>query len=163
MSMTKGPHRGSPRRVEAQARLEKMMKLRRSGASYHEIAQLVGITYDGVRKAIRAELDRTAERIAEDGDAVRQLELERLDRLQSAVWRRATDMNNPDYRAIDRVLRIMERRAALMGLDQRNIGIVAGAGNEVEFSVNVFQRALEQKPPVDDEMDDALYQTHPVQ
>jgi len=43
------------------------------------------------------------------------LEALRLDQMQAALWQRATD---GEVRAIDRILRIMERRARLLGLDE---------------------------------------------
>lgn len=45
---------------------------------------------------------------------LRELELDRLDRLQVRVWGKAIEGN---VGAIDRVPRIMERRARLLGLD----------------------------------------------
>jgi hypothetical protein len=47
-------------------------------------------------------------------DELREIELDRLDRLQRGIWERAKD---GDIRAIDAVLRIIDRRARLLGLD----------------------------------------------
>jgi len=49
---------------------------------------------------------------------VLQLELERLDAMQAAIW---DDAMNGHLGAIDRVLKIMERRAKLLGLDQLDV------------------------------------------
>jgi hypothetical protein len=50
----------------------------------------------------------------EPADEVRKQELDRIDRLQVAVWNRAL---KGDDKAINTVLRLMERRARLLGLD----------------------------------------------
>jgi hypothetical protein len=50
----------------------------------------------------------------EPADEVRKQELDRIDRLQVAVWNRAL---KGDDKAINTVLRLMERRARLVGID----------------------------------------------
>lgn len=94
---------------------ERVLQLRLSGASYREIGAVVGVNastaYRHVRKAIAAIEKRCAEQAAE----IRRLELERLDALQMALWPRAL---NGDEKATRQVLRVMERRAALLGLDE---------------------------------------------
>ena len=52
--------------------------------------------------------------LAEPTDALRTLELERLDALQLAIWDQAIQGHVAN---IDRVLSIMKRRSALLGLD----------------------------------------------
>ena len=63
--------------------------------------------------------------LQEPADELRTLELERLDRLLLGVWGQAAKGNQG---AVDRALKIMERRARLLGLDaptkvqQENVG-----------------------------------------
>jgi hypothetical protein len=52
--------------------------------------------------------------VREDVDAIRQVETERLDLAQSAIWGKVLQGDNP---SIQNLLRIMERRAKLLGLD----------------------------------------------
>lgn len=52
--------------------------------------------------------------LQEPADELRSLELERLDRLLLGVWSQAAKGNQG---AVDRALKIMERRARLLGLD----------------------------------------------
>ena len=62
-----------------------------------------------------AELDRQfADRAREDVAAARGLDLERLDDLLTALW---TEAKRGNWHAVDRALKVMERRAALLGLD----------------------------------------------
>ncbi|MGA5637762.1 hypothetical protein ACPCTN_03275 [Streptomyces cinereoruber] len=64
-----------------------------------------------VRQALA---DRRAE-LADDVDELRALEADRLDRLFFVAYKKA--VRDQDLAAIDRTLRIMERRARLLGLD----------------------------------------------
>ena len=65
---------------------------------------------------------------------VLRMELERLDNLQAAIWpltqHRKVKMDDgteiqvePDLKAIQQVLLIMDRRAKLLGMDQKNVNI----------------------------------------
>ncbi len=65
-------------------------------------------------------LDKTLQEPAEN---LRQLELERLDAMLTAIWPQAL---NGYLGAIDRVLKIIERRSKLLGLEN------AGQDNEVQ-------------------------------
>jgi hypothetical protein len=102
-------------RIPAAETIEKERRalgLRRAGITYDEIARQIGYSNaSGARKAVMRALRRT---LQDDADATRQLEAERLDRLQAGVWSAAA---GGDVQALDRVLKIMDRRAKLLGLD----------------------------------------------
>jgi hypothetical protein len=113
-----GEHFGKPGRkhdrVAAVDRQVRALQLRRSGATYDDIARAVGFAsrsgaYKAVARALR-------ERLLEGVDALRSLELERLDRLQLACWPAAT-ANPPNLEATRTILRIMAARARLLGLN----------------------------------------------
>jgi hypothetical protein len=90
------------------------MQLRAAGVSYEKIAKAIGYCdRSAARKAVFAGIraDKT-----ESCNALRQLELIRLDRLWMAMWPLAI-AQEPDMNATDRCLKILARRAALMGLD----------------------------------------------
>ena len=90
-----------------------VVKLRRGGLTWDLIAERVGY---GSASAAHAAYQRAAKRaVYEDVDAIRQVEGERLDLMQSAVWGKALQGDLP---AIQTLIRIMERRAKLLGLDQ---------------------------------------------
>lgn len=90
-----------------------VLELRRAGATYDECARAVGYaTPQGAYLAYQRALKRT---LVEAGtEEARQTELDRLDRLQRAVWPKAM---NGDLQAINSVLRIFDRRARYLGLD----------------------------------------------
>lgn len=95
-------------------RRPQVLAMRKGGASLRQIADHFGISHEQVRQDIKAAL---ADIIAETRDAAeeyRALELDRLDALHLALWPQATKGN---LGAVDRVLRVMQRRADLLGLD----------------------------------------------
>src|SRR5262245_50689943 len=110
----RGEPQNSARRVAAVEKQVQALQLRRAGASYRTIAGQLGYkTEQGAWKAVAAGLKKT---IVEPAAEVRTLELDRLDRLLLSLWPQATAIP-PDLACVDRVLRIMERRAELQGLD----------------------------------------------
>ena len=91
------------------------ISLRREGQSFSQIGQTLGITKQSAHHLVKTALDRLADETREITAQWRALEADRLDCLQVAAWDKAIEGNLP---AIDRVLKIMERRAKLLGLDQ---------------------------------------------
>lgn len=85
--------------------------LRAAGLTYRQIGETLGIDYGWARELVIRALDEAK---YEAADVMRTEEGDRLNRLQRAVWQ---DALNGNLRAIDRVLKIMERRARLFGLD----------------------------------------------
>jgi hypothetical protein len=89
------------------------VELARAGWSFDDIAAELGYAsrsgaWQAVQKALAA---HEGEQVAD----YRMLELARLDELQSAVWDKAVA---GDVAAVSAVLRIVERRMRLMGLDR---------------------------------------------
>jgi len=102
----------SARRLKNGERQQQALNLRIAGASFDQIARQVGYASRGAaRNAVLAILKR---REQEPADELRKMEGERLDRLQLGLWNQAA---NGDREAIDRLLRLMKRRADLFGLD----------------------------------------------
>lgn len=74
----------------------------------------MGISAPAVHRLVRLALETYYNQLAEDTEALRRIELERLDVAQAAIWPLVVQ---GDLNAIDRLLRISARRAALLGLD----------------------------------------------
>ena len=91
------------------------ISLRREGQSFAQIGQTLGITKQSAHNLVKTALDRLADETREITAQWRALEADRLDCLQVAAWDKAMEGNLP---AVDRVLKIMERRAKLLALDQ---------------------------------------------
>lgn len=98
--------------AETIARETHVLELRRAGLTFDRIAEETGISdRSTAHKIYKRALART---LQEPAAEIRQLEADRLDRLQVQVWTKAL---RGDLPAVDRVLRIMERRSKLLGLD----------------------------------------------
>ena len=104
-------------KVDTIDRQRQALELRRAGVSYRQIADHLG--YAGPSGAHRAVASALKETLQEPADALRDLEAQRLDALQRALWPAASAGDVPAVRAM---LSVMERRAKLLGLDspQRN-------------------------------------------
>jgi hypothetical protein len=91
----------------------RVYELRIQGDTFEQIASEVG--FSGPSGAWQAYQRIKSEWIFESVEEARQLELMRLDELQVAVWDRAI---NGELPAAHCVLKIMDRRAKLLGLDK---------------------------------------------
>jgi hypothetical protein len=88
------------------------LELRKAAVSYQQIADQLGYrSASGAFNAVKAALKAT---LREPANELRDLEVARLDAMLLPLWRR---VQSGDEKAVDRVLRIMERRARLLGLD----------------------------------------------
>lgn len=87
------------------------LALRREGMSYEAIAQRLGISQPTAWRDVSDALKALQQEPAED---LRKIEVQRLDDLLLALWPKAKK-GHPA--SVDRVIRIMERRARLLGLD----------------------------------------------
>jgi hypothetical protein len=103
-------------KLNAQQRLErdtKAVELRTAGADYDTIAQRLG--YGSRSHAFEAVNNLLKERATEPAAELRQMEADRLDKLMLAHWSAAT---KGDIKKTEIVLRLMQRRAELLGLNR---------------------------------------------
>jgi hypothetical protein len=99
--------------VEASDRMRRALELRKAGVGYQQIADALG--YAGPSGAYSA-VDRALREVRrEPAEALLRLELERLDQMMVAI---AEQVREGNLKAIDRALRISERRCRLLGLDK---------------------------------------------
>jgi hypothetical protein len=98
--------------IEAVDKRKHVVELRRSGLGWDEIAKQAGYASRGA--AYTAFTLALKEVVREPTRELVELELQRLDTLFMAMWELA---KGGDYQATDRAIRIMERRAKLLGLD----------------------------------------------
>lgn len=106
------------------------LELRRAGVTYDVIAERVGFSDRTIaRRYVMRALGRT---LQEPADDVRRIEVDRLDRLQRALWPAAMQ---GDDKAIGSVLKVMDRRAKLLGLDapvRTNVTLTDSVSAEIE-------------------------------
>jgi hypothetical protein len=112
----------------------RIFKMRQAGVAANEIARRFGVSTSAVNTAIRRQLEKLNREALMAYPEVLRLELERLDSLQQAIWpltqhRKVTlddgsEMTvEPDLRAVQQVLSVMDRRAKLLGMEATNINL----------------------------------------
>lgn len=102
------------RAATAQRRAQ-AIQLRMSGVDWQTIAVKLGYSDKGAAcKDVMRALEANQEAARKAGEDLRILELARLDRMQAAIWASAI---KGDVKAIDALLRLMQRRARMFGLD----------------------------------------------
>lgn len=104
----------APRRLRARDLENKALLMRLAGASYQSIGDALGVSRQAAHKAVGRALEKTAKEIEEGADKLRAIEIARLDRL---YLRMSPLAESGSMGAVDRCLRIMERRARFLGLD----------------------------------------------
>jgi hypothetical protein len=108
----------TPRRITAAERRRQALELKKGGATYDVIARTVGYrSASGAHQAVAEALKQIR---GEHVDEVRTIELARLEQMQMALWPAIAATTTPlaeRVKAIDSVLRIMARRAAMLGID----------------------------------------------
>lgn len=137
--------------VEARDRQARALELRLTGMSYEDIATALGYADRATAyRACTAVLDR---REAESADQMRTIEGAKLDKLEAKLW---TLANAGDLAAIDRILKVMHRRANLYGLDLAGrLDVVAGGEVDLDGVVaKVMLAARGQLPTADGEGDE---------
>jgi hypothetical protein len=118
----------------------RIFKMRQAGVSYGEIARRFSITSATVGTAVRRQLEKLNKEALMAYPEVLRMELERLDALQTAIWpltqprKQTLDdgteiIAEPDLKAIQQVLSIMDRRSKLLGMEQNNVNIQMDVGS----------------------------------
>lgn len=120
--------------------IRQMMKLRRAGWHYQDIADKFGMSKSGVHTIIQRELD---EAISEDAKHIVKLDLERLDVMYLECQAK---LEQGDTSVVQHMLRILERRSKYLGLDKQQAA-------EVDVNVSIIdlvKKAVEDSEPEED-------------
>ena len=107
--------KSSVRRIRTTEKTLKALELRKRGMNYTQIGEKLGCNRSTACRYVLSELENLADKCREEAVHVRDLELHRLDELYLIAYHAISDGN--DLAGIDRCLRIMERRAKLLGID----------------------------------------------
>ena len=118
----------------------RIFKMRQAGVASNEIARRFGMTTSAVGVAIRRQLEKLNKEALMAYPEVLRMELERLDALQQSVWpltqyrKVKTDDGTeiqvePDLKAVQTMLSIIDRRARLLGMEQNNINVQMDVSN----------------------------------
>ena len=109
------PPRGRRGQVETIAeRRVVALRLRRTGASYREIAGQLAVDVATAYADVRAELAALREQTVEEAKELRDLELQRFDEMTAGLWPQVRAGSAPHVTA---AVRVSERPARLLGLD----------------------------------------------
>jgi len=119
----------------------RIFKMRQAGVSVNEIARRFGISVGACSNAIQRQLQKLNKEALMAYPEVLRMELERLDALQQAVWpmtqHRKVALNDgtettvePDLKAIQQVLAIMDRRSKLLGMEQTNVSLTVDTSDQ---------------------------------
>ena len=122
--------------IRSQERQVKALELRRTGATYGQIASKLTISLSTAHKLVQTALIAT---IREPAEAVRALELERLDSLTRTLERRIKEDDHDD-KAISAILKVMTHRAAITGI-LAPVTIQGPDGTALRFVVEVPTQA----------------------
>jgi hypothetical protein len=106
--------KSSVRRIRTTEKTLKALELRKRGMNYTQIGKMLGCARNTACRYVLSELENLADKCREEAAHVRDLELQRLDDLYLKAWEA---VEGGDLPAIDRCLRVQERRAKLLGLD----------------------------------------------
>ena len=105
----------SVKALTATQRQAQAVELRKSGHTFQDIADKLGYKNpSGAHAAVMSALRKT---LQEPSDELRTLELERLDAMLNSLWPQIVARNAYTPRAVEVALKVMDRRAALLGLD----------------------------------------------
>src|ERR1035441_1571088 len=97
----------SVKMVQARELEERSFELRLAGNSYREIGKACNVTTQAAYYAVMRVLEQMEETTKESAKKLRTMELDRLDKIQNAIWPKVSSGNEF---AIDRYMKIAERR-----------------------------------------------------
>lgn len=118
----------------------KVLDLRRQAYTYREIEAITGINYGTVRNYIISALEELKQEQMEKAELLRTMELQRLDKLLNKI---EPQLKKGNLFAIDRALKIMERRAKY--IPNMEVPQKVHLGNDKESPLIEAQNNLEDK------------------
>ena len=127
--------------AKSQELTRQCLELRLAGANLEAIGRQVGLHKSNVSRRIK---DALADIPAAEADALRAIENERLDGMQVAIW---TRVRKGDLGAIDRAIRISERRSRLNGLDAPQRVDLGARAVDIESVAREIMGAFEGEDP----------------
>jgi len=90
------------------------LHLRRGGLTFEEIATELKVDEKRARRLCSDAMEDARAQVAANAKELQAMEVSRLDAMMNSIWDAAMRGNLP---VIDRVIKIMERRAKMLGLD----------------------------------------------
>lgn len=133
----------------------RIFALKKAGVSAREIAKRFDMTTSAVSKAIQRQLEKLNQESKLNYIEVLRMELERLDALQASIWPMTQNRKQanpdgtevaiePDLKAVQQVLSVMDRRAKLLGMDRMNVNVNVGDSGSVSNQIKVSLAGAEK-------------------
>lgn len=136
-----GRHRHGPEAVDRRHRQAQALALRQSGASYRAIAKELGVDASTAYRDVDAALKEVTQ---EPAQTVLAMELARLDDMQLALRSKAL---KGDDKAITTSIRLMDRRAKYLGLDN---AAAPDVSEEAKAALDALMGAIIASAPTPD-------------
>jgi DNA-binding CsgD family transcriptional regulator len=126
----------------------RIFALKKAGVSSREIAKRFDMTTSAISKAIQRQLEKLNQESRLNYVEVLRMELERLDALQASIWPMTQNRKQanpdgsevtiePDLKAVQQVLSVMDRRAKLLGMDRMNVNVSLGDSASISGQVKI--------------------------
>lgn len=106
------PNHAQDKKIAALEKRRQALELAKAGIDYQTIADRIG--YNSRQAAWKAVNSAIKDIIRPPAEAVRDMQIARLDSMLASIW---ASVKQGQYGAIDRALKLEERRAKLLGLD----------------------------------------------
>lgn len=144
--------RSDVQKLSTAKRRREVIQLREAGASWESIADTIESRHGAdalpkhwskryAHKDFQRALGKVQDEVKDRARTVRELELKRLRRMQRGHWE---DAINGDVEAARLVVKLMKRRASLLGLDEPDeLDVTAGTDPE---TIEALLDALEEYP-----------------
>lgn len=126
--------------------VERATDLRLRGLTYERIARQLDCSIEGARQAVLRGMERIRSNTEEMATELRHQETARLDRISetlTGIAERATDESTA-LAVVDRLLRVQERRARLLGLDLQRLEVTGANGGPIQIAQ--IQRVIVDAP-----------------
>jgi hypothetical protein len=125
--------------------------MRQSGMSYREIGRALNVSHVQAWNDVMSCIDELKKQCAEEAAKVKAIEIERLDTALKAIWPAVLE---GDLGAIDRLIRIQDRRSRYEGLDAP-----IKTESKVQYALDDFLEQIEEQENGQEEEAD-LHQPH---
>jgi len=113
----------SPRRIIARQREREALALRTAGHTYERIAETMGVSIGTAYNCVTRALRVTVKEIAEEADKLRAQQLEQIRVGKAGIWQAYQDGAGW---AVDRMVKLLDREARLVGLDLKPEVVLEG-------------------------------------
>lgn len=112
-------------------RREFALRARQQGSTYAEIGDALGISMQAAHKMVIRALHTWTRRVEAEADALRALELSRLEAMHEQLWRR---FMAGDMKLAQPLMQVMDRRIRLLGIAPDQTVVIEGEAERLPDS-----------------------------